>query len=169
MFPSMGRYNNTRLTPECWKIEKKRENFKLKKNYPPMRLKEYNWCPLSQNEIWSIATISPLPFKLRNSLWIFFKNPIASSRVSKFSYLSLIGLTLCDEEGHYPEDVCTWQFNFRFSIVYVGDGPVAKISDGHASEKTCLAQSPSISFTKAALTLLVTSRRAFHRTTSQSC
>ncbi|TDL17218.1 CAF1-domain-containing protein [Rickenella mellea] len=27
-----------------------------------------------------------------------------------------IGVTLADEEGHYPEDVCTWQFNFHFSI-----------------------------------------------------
>lgn len=27
-----------------------------------------------------------------------------------------IGLTFSDEEGHYPEDVCTWQFNFHFSV-----------------------------------------------------
>lgn len=27
-----------------------------------------------------------------------------------------IGLTLADEEGNYPQDVCTWQFNFRFSV-----------------------------------------------------
>ncbi|EJD45684.1 CAF1-domain-containing protein [Auricularia subglabra TFB-10046 SS5] len=27
-----------------------------------------------------------------------------------------IGLTLADEEGSYPQDVCTWQFNFRFSV-----------------------------------------------------
>ncbi|EIN12375.1 ribonuclease CAF1, partial [Punctularia strigosozonata HHB-11173 SS5] len=27
-----------------------------------------------------------------------------------------VGLTLADEEGNYPEDVTTWQFNFRFNI-----------------------------------------------------
>jgi len=27
-----------------------------------------------------------------------------------------IGITLADEEGAYPQDVCTWQFNFRFSV-----------------------------------------------------
>jgi CCR4-NOT transcription complex subunit 7/8 len=30
-----------------------------------------------------------------------------------------VGLTLADEEGNYPQDVSTWQFNFRFSIKYV--------------------------------------------------
>jgi len=27
-----------------------------------------------------------------------------------------IGLTLSDEDGNYPQDVSTWQFNFHFSI-----------------------------------------------------
>lgn len=27
-----------------------------------------------------------------------------------------VGLTLADEDGNYPQDVSTWQFNFRFSI-----------------------------------------------------
>ncbi|SOV08067.1 probable CCR4-NOT transcription complex, subunit 7 [Ustilago sp. UG-2017a] len=27
-----------------------------------------------------------------------------------------LGITLCDENGNLPPDVCTWQFNFRFSI-----------------------------------------------------
>ncbi|KDQ62591.1 hypothetical protein JAAARDRAFT_171083 [Jaapia argillacea MUCL 33604] len=27
-----------------------------------------------------------------------------------------VGLTLADEDGNYPQDVTTWQFNFRFSI-----------------------------------------------------
>ncbi|KZT09357.1 CAF1-domain-containing protein [Laetiporus sulphureus 93-53] len=27
-----------------------------------------------------------------------------------------VGLTLADEEGNYPQDVSTWQFNFHFSI-----------------------------------------------------
>ncbi|GAC74710.1 mRNA deadenylase subunit [Moesziomyces antarcticus T-34] len=30
-----------------------------------------------------------------------------------------LGITLCDENGNLPPDVCTWQFNFRFSIKYV--------------------------------------------------
>jgi CCR4-NOT transcription complex subunit 7/8 len=27
-----------------------------------------------------------------------------------------IGLTLSDEDGNYPQDASTWQFNFHFSI-----------------------------------------------------
>lgn len=27
-----------------------------------------------------------------------------------------IGITLADEDGNYPQDVSTWQFNFRFSV-----------------------------------------------------
>jgi len=27
-----------------------------------------------------------------------------------------VGITLADEEGNYPQDITTWQFNFRFSI-----------------------------------------------------
>ncbi|KAI0041734.1 CAF1-domain-containing protein, partial [Auriscalpium vulgare] len=27
-----------------------------------------------------------------------------------------VGLTLADEEGNYPQDISTWQFNFHFSI-----------------------------------------------------
>ena len=27
-----------------------------------------------------------------------------------------IGITLADESGEYPPDVCTWQFNFRFNL-----------------------------------------------------
>ena len=27
-----------------------------------------------------------------------------------------IGLTLSDEDGNYPQEVSTWQFNFHFSI-----------------------------------------------------
>ncbi|KZS91253.1 CAF1-domain-containing protein [Sistotremastrum niveocremeum HHB9708] len=27
-----------------------------------------------------------------------------------------IGLTLADEEGNYPQETCTWQFNFKFSV-----------------------------------------------------
>lgn len=26
------------------------------------------------------------------------------------------GITLADEEGNFPQDVTTWQFNFKFSI-----------------------------------------------------
>ncbi|PWN51131.1 CAF1-domain-containing protein [Violaceomyces palustris] len=27
-----------------------------------------------------------------------------------------LGITLCDENGNLPPEVCTWQFNFRFSV-----------------------------------------------------
>lgn len=27
-----------------------------------------------------------------------------------------VGITLADEDGNTPQDVCTWQFNFHFSI-----------------------------------------------------
>ena len=27
-----------------------------------------------------------------------------------------IGITLADDDGNYPQDVSTWQFNFRFSV-----------------------------------------------------
>jgi hypothetical protein len=30
-----------------------------------------------------------------------------------------VGLTFADEEGNYPQDVTTWQFNFIFSVKYV--------------------------------------------------
>ena len=30
-----------------------------------------------------------------------------------------VGLTLADEEGNFPQEVSTWQFNFRFSAEYV--------------------------------------------------
>jgi CCR4-NOT transcription complex subunit 7/8 len=30
-----------------------------------------------------------------------------------------VGITLADEEGNYPQDVSTWQFNFRFDVKYV--------------------------------------------------
>jgi CCR4-NOT transcription complex subunit 7/8 len=29
-----------------------------------------------------------------------------------------VGLTLADEDGNYPQDISTWQFNFRFSVKY---------------------------------------------------
>jgi CCR4-NOT transcription complex subunit 7/8 len=27
-----------------------------------------------------------------------------------------VGLTFADEEGNFPQDICTWQFNFHFDI-----------------------------------------------------
>ncbi len=30
-----------------------------------------------------------------------------------------VGLTLADEDGNFPQDVSTWQFNFHFSVKYV--------------------------------------------------
>lgn len=30
-----------------------------------------------------------------------------------------VGLTLSDEEGNFPQDVSTWQFNFYFNVQYV--------------------------------------------------
>ena len=30
-----------------------------------------------------------------------------------------VGLTLADEDGTFPADVSTWQFNFKFSAEYV--------------------------------------------------
>jgi len=27
-----------------------------------------------------------------------------------------VGITLADEDGNYPQDTCTWQFNFKFSL-----------------------------------------------------
>ena len=29
-----------------------------------------------------------------------------------------VGLTLADEEGNFPQDISTWQFNFHFSVKY---------------------------------------------------
>jgi len=29
-----------------------------------------------------------------------------------------VGLTIADEDGNYPQDISTWQFNFRFSVKY---------------------------------------------------
>lgn len=31
-----------------------------------------------------------------------------------------VGLTLADEDGNYPQDISTWEFNFHFSIQCVG-------------------------------------------------
>lgn len=33
-----------------------------------------------------------------------------------------VGLTLADEEGNFPQEVSTWQFNFKFSARCVGPG-----------------------------------------------
>ena len=33
-----------------------------------------------------------------------------------------VGLTLADEEGNFPQEVSTWQFNFRFSPTCVARG-----------------------------------------------
>ena len=30
-----------------------------------------------------------------------------------------VGLTLADEKGNFPQEVSTWQFNFKFSAKYV--------------------------------------------------
>jgi hypothetical protein len=30
-----------------------------------------------------------------------------------------VGITLADEDGNYPQEASTWQFNFRFSVRYV--------------------------------------------------
>lgn len=27
-----------------------------------------------------------------------------------------VGITLADDEGNYPEEISTWQFNFRFNV-----------------------------------------------------
>lgn len=35
-----------------------------------------------------------------------------------------IGITLADEEGNFPQDVTTWQFNFKFNIGCVRHGCV---------------------------------------------
>ena len=35
-----------------------------------------------------------------------------------------IGLTLSDEDGNYPQEVSTWQFNFHFSIKCVVSYPL---------------------------------------------
>lgn len=32
-----------------------------------------------------------------------------------------VGITLADEEGNFPQDVTTWQFNFKFNIGYVSE------------------------------------------------
>ena len=41
-----------------------------------------------------------------------------------------IGLTLSDEDGNYPQEVSTWQFNFHFSIecVYFFSRGIAALS-----------------------------------------
>lgn len=31
-----------------------------------------------------------------------------------------LGVTFMDERGRLPKTVCTWQFNFRFNLAYVG-------------------------------------------------
>jgi CCR4-NOT transcription complex subunit 7/8 len=37
------------------------------------------------------------------------------SNVDKLKLIQ-VGLTLCDEEGNYPKDISTWQFNFNFDL-----------------------------------------------------
>jgi hypothetical protein len=29
-----------------------------------------------------------------------------------------LGLTLANDKGELPEDICTWQFNFHFTLKY---------------------------------------------------
>jgi len=56
--------------------------------------------------------------------------PLGSFRTqSEFIYQTLrcnvdmlkiiqLGITLADEQGNFPPNVCTWQFNFKFSLEY---------------------------------------------------
>jgi CCR4-NOT transcription complex subunit 7/8 len=30
-----------------------------------------------------------------------------------------LGITLADEKGDFPQEVCTWQFNFKFNLEYI--------------------------------------------------
>jgi hypothetical protein len=38
-----------------------------------------------------------------------------------------VGITLANEQGEYPEDVSTWQFNFKFDLEYVSPLTLAVI------------------------------------------
>lgn len=64
-----------------------------------------------------------------------------------------VGLTLADEEGNYPQDVTTWQFNFSFSVKYVSSldytnrSDVGRTSDDmYAPESIELLQKSGIDF-----------------------
>jgi len=88
------------------------------------------WAPNLETEMMNIRdTIEKYPYVAMDTEFPgVVARPIGSFRTSSdYHYQTMrcnvdllkiiqIGVTLSDEEGHYPEDVCTWQFNFSFSI-----------------------------------------------------
>lgn len=53
-----------------------------------------------------------------------------------------VGLTLADEEGNYPQDITTWQFNFLFSVKYVGSlRQSSMVLTSTITATTCMHQS----------------------------
>ena len=62
-----------------------------------------------------------------------------------------VGLTIADEDGNYPQDVSTWQFNFHFSIKCVFSSQpcvrrippcVADVSGPSPPVTTCTLRNP---------------------------
>jgi len=58
---------------------------------------------------------------------VVFKPEDPEEHTSKFQYemvksnvnalkLIQLGITLSDENGRYPDGICTWQFNFKFDL-----------------------------------------------------
>lgn len=58
-----------------------------------------------------------------------------------------VGLTLADEEGDFPQDTCTWQFNFHFDVQYEHDLSASQsaCSTNWDPGRTCTRLTPSTS------------------------
>ena len=50
-----------------------------------------------------------------------------------------VGLTIADEDGNYPQDVSTWQFNFHFSIKCVFFQPASQPASRATRIPACVA------------------------------
>ena len=55
-----------------------------------------------------------------------------------------VGLTFADEEGNFPLDICTWQFNFHFDVQFVAPFSITSICfTDRDTERTCTHPNPS--------------------------
>lgn len=69
-----------------------------------------------------------------------------------------VGITLADEDGNYPQDVSTWQFNFRFSVKCVANCVTAPGCSNSGPATTCTLRTQSSCYRNPALTCSGTRR-----------
>lgn len=79
-----------------------------------------------------------------------------------------VGLTLADEEGNYPQDVTTWQFNFSFSVKCVYRLTSSSNTIQFLVVMICMPRNRSNSCRNQGSTFRDTRRLAYHLTILRS-